>query len=164
VQVKGKCGYLRKIEILKIVWEEVSSDLLHLGYYYDLRLTWGKTGSIGHISAAATVAASSFEMKITDSQPPTEAIDIDQWNRLRRSSSRPAVVTENNDRRHGPFFVEPSGASDGNTGPTSTSSVPVNNVPEHRTASRSSEVLKGKVQRLGDFIDTYAVSCILATI
>ncbi|KKA19926.1 hypothetical protein T310_6086 [Rasamsonia emersonii CBS 393.64] len=119
-------------------------------------------GSIGHISSAATVAASSFEMKITDPQPLIDGVDIELWNRLKSFSTRPAAVTEKNDSTNGPVYVEPSGSPD-ESAPASTSFVPVSadnnsNVPEVPTTSTTSNIIKGKVQRLGDFIDTDALA------
>lgn len=40
-------------------------------------------GSIGHLASAATVATSSFEMKLVDPSDLLAAIDLSQWENLR---------------------------------------------------------------------------------
>ncbi|KAJ5097845.1 hypothetical protein N7532_004846 [Penicillium argentinense] len=46
-------------------------------------------GSIGHLASAATVAASSFAMELTDPNELIEAIDVGKWNELRGMASVP---------------------------------------------------------------------------
>lgn len=61
-------------------------------------------GSIGHLGSAATVAASSFEMKLTDPYFLLDAIDLERWNSLRAISESPAT------KETGLLYVEPSGS------------------------------------------------------
>lgn len=109
-------------------------------------------GSIGHIASAATVAASSFEMKITDPQKLLASIDLDRWQSLK--GTRPLTVPSNGS----PVYVEPSGSQ--NLPSYSQNSICSNTESAHKDdiGSSGKDLLKGKVQRLGDFIDTDAVS------
>jgi hypothetical protein len=108
------------------------------------------TGSIGNLASAATVAASSFHMKATDPTLLIEKIDLDRWSQLRRHKAI-------DDAPNGDItYVEPAGES-----------VEVSQAlsPEKAGQDTSTKFEKsysprilGKVERLGDMIDTDAVS------
>ncbi|KAJ9194052.1 hypothetical protein DTO164E3_4742 [Paecilomyces variotii] len=112
-------------------------------------------GSIGNLSSAATVAASSFEMKVRDPHELLAAIDLERWNRLRGISSCKALPSVSK----GPTYVEPSGA------PTNPRGSNVQTPGLCHSKSRSGHdkpsdgnIMRGKVQLLGDFIDTDALA------
>jgi hypothetical protein len=109
-------------------------------------------GSIGHITSAAAVAASSFDMKITNPNQYLESIDIQ---RLRQLLSKSDSAEE--EPKPNVTYVEPAEAqaeqaeqppsANNNAQGTTDAQTPVN------------EEISGKIQRLGDFVDTDAVSC-----
>ncbi|KAE8351840.1 aconitase family protein [Aspergillus coremiiformis] len=109
-------------------------------------------GSIGHLASAATVAASSFAMKVTDPASLLDAIDPDRWNKLRnfKTSKNPETSTQHIK------YVEPSGPQTSSCG-GKVEARDINSPPsdypmaEHKT-------LKGRVQLLGGFIDTDALA------
>jgi len=103
-------------------------------------------GSIGNLASSATVAASSFDMRVADPTPLIQKIDIERWNQLRRHM--PAGNTDTVTKFE---YMEPAGQSDDSPRATEEdSSDPAPNA--------SSEPIIGKVQRLGEYIDTDAVS------
>ncbi|EAW15355.1 aconitase family protein [Aspergillus clavatus NRRL 1] len=104
-------------------------------------------GSIGHLGSAATVAASSFSMRLTDPLELLSGIDMTHWNIIRGTAESPV-------RTSASFltYVEPSGY---HVSPERCDSM--NQSHEVRTAP-SLDTITGKVQRLGDFIDTDALA------
>ncbi|PWY90353.1 aconitase family protein [Aspergillus sclerotioniger CBS 115572] len=92
-------------------------------------------GSIGNLASAATVAASSFDMKLRDPHEFLSAIDLERWHSLRGISVSATEPAEDQ-----LTYVEPNG-SDATTNTNS-----------------DTDILTGKVQRLGDFIDTDALA------
>ncbi|KAF9893323.1 hypothetical protein FE257_011755 [Aspergillus nanangensis] len=108
-------------------------------------------GSIGHLASAATVAASSFDMKVRDPHELLKNIDLDRWNQLRGVSSSPGVYSSPDSIA----YVEPS-------------SHPVElcnsreddfKLPPSSVISTANELpMVGKIHRLGDFIDTDALA------
>jgi hypothetical protein len=116
------------------------------------------------------VAASSFGMKITDPKPFLDAID---QTRLKEILGQSLVHSPKN----GPIYVEPG---QGSSVPPAEPSpdyqpdvssgdekVPAGNTLDSTTSVPSSgmpDIRRGKVQRLGDFIDTDAVSTFVGTI
>ena len=111
----------------------------------------GCGGSIGHLSSAATVAASSFGMKLRDPYDLLGAIDTRRWESLRRSRTGSSVDSV--------VYVEPNG-SDPQVLETTRSAESSQTVPAGgltHNASFTTQTLTGKIQRLGDFIDTDAV-------
>lgn len=143
-------------------------------------------GAIGHLSSAATVAASSFGMKITDPRPFLDEID---QNRLREAlGGRPSVppgkgtiylepgqqigtairngtpeidASSRNDNPEANISKITSGHVDSSVvvQPKDTDSQQPSSISGSSTSLlSSSDVRKGKIQRLGDFIDTDAVS------
>ncbi|KAL2011398.1 hypothetical protein VTN00DRAFT_4116 [Thermoascus crustaceus] len=109
-------------------------------------------GSIGHLASAATVAASSFEMKIIDPQKLLDSIDLDRWQRLK--GTKPLTAPSNGS----PVYVEPSGSSDSPSDSQNPISSNTTIVEKDDIGSAGRDMLKGKVQRLGDFIDTDALA------
>ncbi|GES65506.1 aconitase family protein [Aspergillus terreus] len=110
-------------------------------------------GSFGNLASAATVAASSFEMALNDPGVLLDQIDLERWHSLRGISAECA------EWRHtdGPTYVEPSSYSAGemhNTAPSNPSSEP----PDLSSAGEGGNVMTGRIQRLGDFIDTDALA------
>jgi hypothetical protein len=118
-------------------------------------------GSIGSLGSAATVAASSFSMEITDPKPYLDEIDRDRLREILGYSPKDTA-------RNGPTYVEPSedsteepsnAVSNGNgTGSVSVGNIPISESDTPIANSASEGIRRGKVQRLGDFIDTDAVS------
>ncbi|PWY63672.1 aconitase iron-sulfur domain-containing protein [Aspergillus eucalypticola CBS 122712] len=111
-------------------------------------------GSIGNLASAATVAASSFEMKLRDPHGFLATIDLERWHTLRGISVSATDTTQDQIS-----YMEPSSSATAetkNAGPTDLES---SEVDTSETAdSSSSDVMTGKVQRLGDFIDTDALA------
>lgn len=93
-------------------------------------------GSIAWLASAATVAASSFDLQITDPRPLIVEIDIDRWQKLVASkNSLPHVIhTEAQPQKH-----HVAQAEDGGNG------------------ALSSKLISGRAQLFGDHIDTDAI-------
>ncbi|KAJ5453461.1 aconitase family protein [Penicillium daleae] len=114
-------------------------------------------GSIGHLASAVTVAASSFDMRVTDPHELLAAIDLQTWNELRGVKS-----SEKGRMSDGPQYMEPCGAQD--TSPItlqrkqSSDGVAYLASRTGTTEDFPTPVMTGKVQRLGDFIDTDALA------
>ncbi|KAF2005769.1 aconitase family protein [Amniculicola lignicola CBS 123094] len=108
-------------------------------------------GSIGNLASSATVAASSFRMKVTDPTEYLQRIDMDRWNQLRRYTPSAEISTVNID------YVEPAGEEQ-----TSHPAAPEEKASTKETLPLPSSVtlsqIVGKVQRLGDYIDTDALA------
>ncbi|PKX91257.1 aconitase family protein [Aspergillus novofumigatus IBT 16806] len=106
-------------------------------------------GSIGHLGSAAAVAASSFEMKLTDPHDLLRGINWERWISLRESSG-PSANTGSSSHL---TYVEPSGSRA--LAPERT----VSSIFSRYTQEpRFPGTLRGKVQLLGDFIDTDALA------
>lgn len=108
------------------------------------------------------MAASSFAMKVTDPKPFLDAIDK---TRLKEILGHHPINTPKN----GPVYIEPSHRSNVPLPPlhtyqevSSTDEKQTTDPPLYNVAMSSSinapDIRQGKVQRLGDFIDTDAVS------
>jgi 3-isopropylmalate dehydratase small subunit len=109
-------------------------------------------GAIGSISTAVTVAASSFSMTITDPTPLLDALDHDRLNTLLKGTSHPPNLDVE--------YVEPP-----ETVRPKEESLPRNSDQGESTAAPDStddagtgHVIQGRVQTLGDFIDTDALA------
>ncbi|OJJ47108.1 hypothetical protein ASPZODRAFT_95818 [Penicilliopsis zonata CBS 506.65] len=116
-------------------------------------------GSIGNLGSAATVAASSFDMKLTDPHSLLRAIDLERWNSLRAAPISAKALNEGS----GPVYVEPSGSPAVKPFTKGTAShienLTVAESINTRTRTSAEEpFLKGRVNRLGDFIDTDALA------
>ena len=123
-------------------------------------------GSIGNLASAATVAASSFNMTIADPRELIDQIDPARWESLKGRGSLPTIKSTE------PHYVEPPrGSSDevDNTGliPNEAQATGIGSVPtpdSEQTVQGSGgrdRMISGKVQKLGDFIDTDAVSMLV---
>ncbi|GLA95038.1 hypothetical protein AtubIFM57143_002033 [Aspergillus tubingensis] len=111
-------------------------------------------GSIGNLASAATVAASSFEMKLKDPHEFLETIDLERWHTLRGFSMSAIDSTQDHIS-----YMEPSGSATAEIKNAGSTDVKSSEVDTSETAdSSSSDVMTGKVQRLGDFIDTDALA------
>ena len=111
-------------------------------------------GSIGNLASAATVAASSFEMKLKDPHEFLETIDLERWHTLRGFSVSATDSTQDHIS-----YMEPSGSATAETKNVGPTDVKLEVDTSETADSSSSDVMTGKVQRLGDFIDTDAVCC-----
>ncbi|CAM1507616.1 Fc.00g072570.m01.CDS01 [Cosmosporella sp. VM-42] len=121
-------------------------------------------GSIGNLASAATVAASSFGMEIRDPRHLIESIDTIRWDKLRGRGSLQPI---NGDVPH---YVEPfSPEIEKVTMPTSIDSLATSGardtgdttaiISQHNAQNNdTAKLISGKVQRLGDFIDTDALA------
>ncbi|KAI0804954.1 hypothetical protein GGR55DRAFT_308661 [Xylaria sp. FL0064] len=151
----------------------------HLSPLISLTIVFS-TGSIGNIAAAATVAASSFAMKITDPQPLLDRLNSDELTKYLKYNpikDSPDILEK--------FHLQ--GENDPGTTATEASNIPFNepygtDAEEDTSSSESdswslrstasspmqdhfpihsnpisAEIIKGKVMRLGDFIDTDAI-------
>ncbi|CAI4214289.1 unnamed protein product [Parascedosporium putredinis] len=125
-------------------------------------------GSIGNLASAATVAASSFSMSITDPQPLIDMIDSGRWDAIKgRGSLKPWTSSE-------PLYVDPPECATEGLGTGDGKGVDAESVslehPDQATGptpgvpERTGDCIKGKIQRLGDFVDTDAVSLLGITI
>ncbi|PKY06246.1 aconitase family protein [Aspergillus campestris IBT 28561] len=109
-------------------------------------------GSIGHLSSAATVAASSFGMKLRDPHDLLSAIDTQRWESLRRFRAASSVNSV--------VYVEPNGSDSQHleTPLSLESSQTVSTGGITHNATFTTQTLTGRIQRLGDFIDTDALA------
>ncbi|KAK8128960.1 aconitase family protein [Apiospora sp. TS-2023a] len=116
-------------------------------------------GSIGNLASAATVAASSFEMKMTSPNDLVAMISDEQWEKVKGKgslSSGPMVK---------PQWVEPpepTAAADANLSQNEATSNDTNEGTEKSGeeggATPKLQNITSKVYRLGDFIDTDALA------
>lgn len=132
-------------------------------------------GSFGHITSAATVAASSFEMKITDPRQLLDAVDTQHL------AECLGIITSTKESAPPEYFEPGSGpvpdsaqhshsqaresysetapevedTAHGRTTSYDSSGVPLTSAGE---MNNSMAIRKGKVQRLGDFVDTDALA------
>ncbi|KAK6827302.1 3-isopropylmalate dehydratase large subunit 2 [Apiospora arundinis] len=112
-------------------------------------------GSIGNLASAATVAASSFEMKMTSPNALVDMISDEQWERVKGKgslSSGPRVE---------PQWVEPpeptAAGSDSTTAAAPEEANGSNERAEEAGAPKMQNI-RSKIYRLGDFIDTDALA------
>ncbi|OMH78463.1 putative aconitate hydratase [Zancudomyces culisetae] len=109
-------------------------------------------GSICNLASSATVAASSFGMKITD---PTDLVNLVNKDRYKEMLSewlegpQDFVISEPN-----PTFISASAATS-TTAADNVAESASENAPATKAASTS--IISGKVQRFGDNIDTDAI-------
>ncbi|KAL1846954.1 hypothetical protein Plec18170_008923 [Paecilomyces lecythidis] len=113
-------------------------------------------GSIGNLASAATVAASSFAMKICDPQELLDMIDralLEQYLEYQPFDTAPLV------NRPEVHYSEPHGAnspSDLQRAIDNTSENTEIELGKSSTNDSSHNITNGKILRLGDFIDTDA--------
>jgi homoaconitate hydratase len=100
-------------------------------------------GSFGNITCAAVVAASSFGMKVTDPLFLLEHLDVERWNGLVKGDKASlSVSVEVNE-------PQPDLSS---TETWSSSTQVISGSPD--TSSASSRIIRSKVQRFGENVDT----------
>lgn len=117
-------------------------------------LTTRDIGAIGNLASAATVAASSLEMKVADPKPYLHAIDRDKLREILGQKSK--------ESGKGPIYVEPSGETDSTSIPDENAVVEdAADVESAKEESTSQDIKRGKIQVLGDFIDTDAVRVLI---
>jgi len=108
-------------------------------------------GSFGNLASAVSVAASSFNMKITNPKFLLEELDQD---RLRMFLGNAVPI-----HSRMPIYKEPGGSLPlDESNQISSEILPTAGEKSSRENKKSSEIMRGKVQVLGDFIDTDAVS------
>jgi aconitase A len=109
-------------------------------------------GSIAHLGSAATVAASSFDMKILSPQDLIDLISNEKWEKLKGKGSLPSTSLEE------PEWVEPA-EPDPSTESQAIAAEHTEAGDQHEESSSAQplERIQSKVFRLGDFIDTDAV-------
>ena len=109
-------------------------------------------GSIANLASAATVAASSLKMEITDPRELLDAIDL---GRLEKYLGYLPFENESFNSQETIQYSEPYGADQDQASDEPGSA---DTVPEPQMGAVSGQKIKGRVIRLGDFIDTDAVS------
>jgi hypothetical protein len=109
------------------------------------------SGSIGHLASAATVAASSFEMKLVDPSDLLAAIDLSRWRHLTTPSMHSDATSPKSDL----IYVEPCGCDYHRAGAQTQKQIEKTRLEEDKR--RQTKSILGKVQRLGDFANTDAV-------
>jgi homoaconitate hydratase len=101
-------------------------------------------GSIGNLASAATVAASSFSMTVTDPQPFIDAIDSEELNRFRSYWKEPGASI---------IYSEPRQSnSDDDAGKNQSRS----ELYTQETSHLPSTIIS-RVQKFGDDVDTDAI-------
>jgi hypothetical protein len=111
-----------------------------------------KIGALGNLSSAATVAASSLEMKVTDPKPYLNAIDGVRLMEILGNKSK--------ESGKGLIYVEPSSHGGETAVPVPDEMVmaeDATSIEPPKGESTPQDIKHGKVQVLGDFIDTDAV-------
>jgi homoaconitate hydratase len=124
---KAKFGFLLKTETSKTVWDQVISPIIFL-----------IIGSFANITSAAAVAASSFEMIVTDPKPFLENLDPKMYNFMR------AFPVERGELAF-PKFSNPIPLEHSST--TESFKLP----PESHGLPK---LIEGRIQRFGDNVDT----------
>lgn len=108
------------------------------------------------------MAASSFDMKVKDPYDLISQVNIEQWNSLRGLKSSSLL----DHRQPTPLmYLEPSGPFGSSPSATDMPTVqrddsltsPAPELKEVASSVLEEKIMKGKVQRLGDYIDTDAV-------
>jgi hypothetical protein len=114
------------------------------------------------LASAATVAASSFDMKITDPRELLDAIDLDQ---LQKFLGYQPLGPDSTIPQESLQYVEPFGADTDEQQTVAGDHASHEQAPQQNVETTSEdvkeapgEVIKGRALRLGDFIDTDAVS------
>ncbi|PYH82676.1 aconitase iron-sulfur domain-containing protein [Aspergillus uvarum CBS 121591] len=125
-------------------------------------------GSTGHICSAAVVAASSFSMQLTDPRPLLQQVSVERYQTLLASCRRMKAEPRGKLRDHlknntspvvtppMPPVVEPY-LSVRNPAATPSKTTPVPDLEQTQSNSAPAEVLRSRISRLGDFVDTDAI-------
>jgi hypothetical protein len=114
-------------------------------------------GSIGNIASAATVAASSFSMTLTDPRQFLAKVNPDDYTALLKSCHtrrRTAYARDILENSLPLTYVEPYLAHKKREPETR----PIDSSENELEASPTTVVVKGKAYVLGDFVDTDAVN------
>jgi homoaconitase/3-isopropylmalate dehydratase large subunit len=110
-------------------------------------------GSIGHVTSAIVCAASAFSMTVTSPLEFLKEIDesfLESYKTMRRGNSEPVTYVQP-DLSSAEAQLEPTSSS--------ASSAPLaKSTPSETVAPEGLRLIESKVVRLGDFIDTDAVS------
>lgn len=116
----------------------------------DRNTDW-EIGALGNITSATVVAASSFSMTLTDPRPLLQEIDS--------ASYKSFLPHHDQGDLPAPDYVEPSlGPRNGNIKTDKPKSEQSAEPPKPDLAATGDGCIKSKVIRLGDFVDTDAVS------
>ncbi|KAL7934638.1 aconitase iron-sulfur domain-containing protein [Trichoderma chlorosporum] len=123
-------------------------------------------GSIGNLASAATVAASSFQMTVTNPQHFIDLIPPERWELLNGRGSLKGKIS-----RKEPDWVEPASTveettteSIGNptTSLTQQDDLTDTDVTAEQTANqqekKEDKIIRGRIQRLDDFVDSDALA------
>ncbi|RAQ56735.1 aconitase family protein [Aspergillus flavus] len=144
---------LRQLGLID-VYQEAGFDIGIPGCSYCVGMSADQAapGSIGHLGYAATVAAFSFTMRITDPTFLLDAIDTKKWGNIRRirDSIIPESPTEIVE------YMEPSESSRPCCEIQSKERIIRSMLLDASTVKH--QVLTARVQLLGDFIDTDALA------
>ncbi|KAI1646814.1 aconitase family protein [Daldinia loculata] len=112
--------------------------------------------SIGNLASAATVAASSFKMVITNPQALLDAIDPARFDALKGRGSLQTISTTP------PGYVEPASVDHSRDSQPNdvvfNDNVQMSNNMVETAGELHGNKIKGKIQKLGDFIDTDALA------
>lgn len=127
----------------------------------------GVLGSIGNLASAATVAASSFQMTVTNPQHFIDMIPPERWELLNGRSSLKGKLSGIE-----PDWVEPASPVEATPESELSDNQSATALTQHDDSKDSDVVaaeaadqpekkveklIHGKIQRLGDFVDTDAV-------
>ncbi|EHK47694.1 hypothetical protein TRIATDRAFT_44417 [Trichoderma atroviride IMI 206040] len=106
-------------------------------------------GSIGNLASAATVAASSFSMAVANPQHFIDQIPAERWELMTGRGSLRGMSSGQE-----PNWVEPA-----SPGEAATSESELKKADESGQQDKSENaIIRGKIQRLGDFVDTDALA------
>ncbi|KAH8898952.1 aconitase iron-sulfur domain-containing protein [Thozetella sp. PMI_491] len=109
-------------------------------------------GSIGNLASAATVAASSFDMKMVSPQPFIDMISEEQWDKFKgKGSIFSGPVVE-------PKWVEPAEPASVEDAGATADAAPEAESSEEAAPEAIETSIKSTIFRLGDFIDTDALA------
>jgi hypothetical protein len=102
------------------------------------------------------VAASSFDMKVTDPRDLLKQINLDRVKTIQGLRQRVIAATLRSSASL--VYVEPASVEDGLPKPSVIPRVDEQITVENSITPLAAAVRRGRIQRLGDFIDTDAVS------
>lgn len=123
-------------------------------------------GSIGNLASAATVAASSFQMTVTNPQHFIDMIPQERWELLNGRSSIKGKLSGKE-----PDWVEPASPPEATPGSELSDNQSATLLTQHddskdsvvvaaevpdQSEKKGERLIHGKIQRLGDFVDTDA--------
>ena len=115
------------------------------------RLICGTVGALGNLASAATVAASSLDMKVTDPKPYLDAIDRERLRDILGQKFKDGSGK-------GPIYVEPSSNGKIQASESASDETTRIRISQAEGENTSHNSKRGKIQVLGDFIDTDALA------